>query len=124
MYTVPLCRPLSWCSTEFPDNITVTVTLGAVVKGELIRLGFSVHVFSLTRFTLTLGGLIADDEAIYFSQTGCPLQHSFGICHIDDSKMCWRGGYCQEKKHESKIVRCSCPSYLRRLLNHTLTSTS
>lgn len=32
VYTVPLCKPLSWCSTEFPDSITVTVTLGAVAK--------------------------------------------------------------------------------------------
>ena len=28
VYTVPLCRALSWCSTARPDTITVTVTLG------------------------------------------------------------------------------------------------
>lgn len=99
MYTVPLCRPLSWCSTEFPDNIMVTVTLGAVVKGKFIRRDTSLHAFSFISFAapLTLGGLIADDEAIYFAQTGCPLQQSFGVGHVDDSKMCRRGRYCQEK---------------------------
>lgn len=48
---------------------------------------------------LTLGGLIADDEAVHFAQTGCPLQQSFGVCHVDDSQMCWRGGYCREEEH-------------------------
>lgn len=48
---------------------------------------------------LTLGGLIADNEAVYFAQTGCPLQQSLGVCHIDDSQMCWRGGYCREEEH-------------------------
>lgn len=35
VYRVPLCRPLSWCSTEFPDSITVTVTLGAVARRRI-----------------------------------------------------------------------------------------
>lgn len=54
--------------------------------------------------TLTLGGLIADDEAVYFPQTGCPLQHSSGICHIDNLQMCWRGRHCSQETIHSVFI--------------------
>ena len=34
VYRVPLCSPFRWCSTEVPDTITVTVTLGAAESVE------------------------------------------------------------------------------------------
>lgn len=50
--------------------------------------------------TLTFGGLVVDNETVYFPQAGCPLQHSSGICYIVDLKMCWRGrNYSQDRSY-------------------------
>lgn len=43
---------------------------------------------------LTLGRLVADDEAVNFSQAGCPLQQSFGIGHTDSLKLYRRSRNC------------------------------
>lgn len=97
VYRVPRCRPLSWCSTEFPDSITVTVTLGTVPRRRRITRVAINALSSVFHFaSLTLGGLIAEDEPVYFPQTGCPLQHSSGIRHVDHLQMCWRSGHCSQ----------------------------
>ena len=46
---------------------------------------------------LTLGRLVADDEAVHSPRARRPLQQSSGVCHVHRSELHRRGGHCRER---------------------------